>query len=984
VLRLEATEQELPLERPVPPELAVRWTNVTGPKLPSLFGSVSLREALSTDDAAASAEASAKAACAKLSFSMKVDMMHGRGWMSPGSEIDGYGRNTGCGGTCGQGRTTFRWDNGPQGFSDNSAGGTSTQFPSQLNMAATFDPALAKEFGVAMGVEWWDKGTNILEGPGINVMRIPYNGRTFEYMVGEDPVLGSTMVGPVIDGIQQNAMAVAKHFILNNQEFDRHGVNEVVDEKTLMELYSPPFETAAKHQVAGYMCAYNRVNGEYACEQPDTLKSLLRESYQFKGFVVSDWGATHSTSKALASGLDIEMPGSKWFNEANFKAEMGKKQVQTGQLDEACEHILQGFYQLPPSHRVPCSETKSCIDKNVSTAEHKLLARKLAAASTVLLKNDAAVGAAAAAGMGAGLLPLDPKKPLTIALVGPEAAKPYVAGGGSGGVKDSNVLVSPLAAFTARLGKHVTVVHASGCLNGKPDPKGAVAAAAAADVAIVISSARATEGWDRENLDLHVLRCDGKDALDSNGIERSLNNEQWSPNKEMLELREKDMYAGAASFLDMRMRGVSMMQWPEDAGMTYSMEELIKDVAAKQPNTVVAMAVPGPVLTTWRPSVKAILCAFLPGEQYGNALFDLVYGSVAPQARLPVTMPLTANDQKMSEEQYPGRKTGQKEGMQGHREAKYTEGQIVGYRWYDRHDVQPAFPFGFGLSYAAFTYSNLRVEGRTVAFWVHRTGASGCDTPQLYVSYPTAAEDHTVPVKVLRYFRKTCAAATEVTYTLSARDLSTWDVERGAWVQLTGVFGIHVLAAAQTEGPMCNGPCPALHGSLKVDPSTVPELKPFPPPPSPPEPPPSLPPSPPPPTEEQEEEEEKETKVSTAAPKPAEAGGKHCLTDGQCGKGFHCGASRVCEASGTPAATKTEANAEHKPPAATTTKPAAATTKAPAPKPAGATHCETDGQCSKGFHCGASFVCEAAPTTLIAERAHDLEGRGAKRSLTPA
>jgi beta-glucosidase len=934
-----------------------------------------------------------KESCAKLSLPLKIDMMHGRGWADykGTNDIDGYDRNTGCGKYCG--RTTFRWDNGPQGFADNALGGTSTQWPCQLNIAATFDPALAHAFGVAMGEEWWGKGTNILEGPGVNLMRIPYNGRTFEYMVGEDPVLGAMLVGPTIDGMQLNAMAIAKHLLINSQEYDRHGVNEVVDEKTLRELYSAPFEAAAQHKVSGYMCAYSLINGEHACEQSSVLQRLLREDYKYKGFVVSDWGATHSVAKALTAGLDIEMPEGKWFNEKNLHQALADKEINVSHIDQACEHILTGYSQLPPSRRVPCgpAEHGSCVGNNVSTVEHKALARKIAAESTVLLKNEG------------NLLPLkkDPKH-LTIALVGPEAADPYTAGKGSGGVKNGDRRVTPLMAFLQRM-DNVSIIHVPACTGvvtrplhpgeytGHPDPHGAAAAAAEADVAIVFASAHATEGWDRTDLGLRPLRCDGKLPED----ERSLNNEQFhadakfmgpAPFKPGKSLKDRldDKETSSLQLMQKEEEAagdVSSMYRKPPAATTVAMEDLIMGVAARNKNTIVAMTVPGPVVTPWRDHVKGILCAFLPGEQYGNALADLVFGETMPQARLPVTMPNVENEQRMTMDQYPGV---QRRELGMHREATYTEGQIVGYRWYDRHDVQPAFPFGFGLSYAAFTYSNLRVEGRTVAFWVHRTGASGCDTPQLYVSYPTAAEDHTVPVKVLRYFRKTCAAATEVTYTLSARDLSTWDVERGAWVQLTGVFGIHVLAAAQTEGPMCNGPCPALHGSLKVDPSTVPELKPFPPPPSPPEPPPSLPPSPPPPTEEQEEEEKKETKVSTAAPKPAEAGGKHCLTDGQCGKGFHCGASRVCEASGTPAATKTEANAEHKPPAATTTKPAAATTKAPAPKPAGATHCETDGQCSKGFHCGASFVCEAAPTTLIAERAHDLEGRGAKRSLTPA
>ena len=203
-----------------------------------------------------------------------------------------------------------------------------------LALSSTFDPQLASEMGVAMGEEFWGKGTNIQEGPGINVARIMKNGRNFEYVSGEDPVLGSVMVAPIIDGIQQNVMSIAKHYILNNQETDRGGVNSLVDEVTLMELYSPPFAVASA-KAAGFMvsvillsshtcspsaqCSYNRVNGHWACENEYTLKNLLKGYFNFTGFVVSDWGATHSTNQSLLNGLDIEMPIGKYFTPANIQ-----------------------------------------------------------------------------------------------------------------------------------------------------------------------------------------------------------------------------------------------------------------------------------------------------------------------------------------------------------------------------------------------------------------------------------------------------------------------------------------------------------------------------------------------------------------------------------------------------------------------------------------------------------------------------------------
>ena len=687
----------------------------------------------------------AKAACAVLNFSQKVDLMHGFG------EIAGYSRNSGCGGFCG--RQTFRWDNGPQGFGDHSPAGNSTQWPSTLNIAATFDPKLARAFGTAMGEEWWGKGTNFLEGPGINVMRVPYNGRTFEYISGEDPVLGSMLVGPAIDGMQLNAMAIAKHYILNNQETDRSGVDELVDEKVIMELYAPPFETASHHNVAGYMCAYNRINGVWACEQPETLKTMLKGYFNFSGFVVSDWGACHSTVDALNAGLDIEMPGDKFFNRQALQAALDNQTITMARIDESCVRILSRWYAMPASKRYPCATpggSAVCIGKNVSTADHKALARKLAAESTVLLKNAPLKG-----GRGQPLLPLrrPSSQPLRIALIGPDAEKPYTAGGGSGHVADSNVAVSPLMAFRARSG--VSVDYVSGCKpDGSADIDGAAAAAAKADVALVFVSATTGEGFDRKDLNLSHVLC---------------------------------------------------------GGASYPQEALIVAVAAQQPKTVVSMAAPGPMLTPWRTEVGALLCAFLPGEQYGNAIAGLIFGDTVPQAKLPVTMPNTANDQGMGEHQWPGVPSKR---FPAHKEVRYSEGLINGYRWYDKHNVAPAYPFGFGLTYGPpYTYSGLRITGRTIAFTVSRGAAAegssddvvGCDTPQVYISYPGSDTDAAMPSKVLRYFQKVCDASADLTYTLTDRDVSQWDVSQKAWVVTKGTFAVYVAQASQGDGASLSG-----------------------------------------------------------------------------------------------------------------------------------------------------------------------------------
>eukprot|EP00051_Salpingoeca_urceolata_P005714 m.76313 g.76313 ORF g.76313 m.76313 type:complete len:680 (+) comp14507_c2_seq1:2997-5036(+) len=641
--------------------------------------------------------ANASVACKSLNFTLKAELMGGFG------EIDGYSRNSGCGYKCG--RKTFRWDNGPQGFGDNAKPGTTTQWPSTLNMAATFDPELALEWGTAMGEEFWGKGTNIQEGPGINIARIMRNGRTFEYVSGEDPILGSDMVAPIIQGIQKNVMSISKHYIENNQENHRSGVNEVVDEVTMMELYSPPFAAAARAGTSGFMCSYNRVNGVYACENLHTLKEMLKGYFGFDGFVVSDWGATHSTDQSLTNGLDIEMPHANFYSQANIQKALDNKNITMADIDDTCVRILSGWYSLPEDKRYPCGG-KVCIDANVSTPDHKALARKLSAMSTVLLKNEG------------GLLPLS--KSLKVALIGPDADKPYTAGQGSGGV-NTNAAVSPYAAWKLA---GIDVTYEEGKVVAA-----AVAAAKAADVAIVFGSAHSSEGHDRD-----------------------------------------DLYLGG------------------------NIDDVIAAVAAVQKKTVVVMSVPGSILTDWRDAVPAIVTNFLPGEQVGFAIHDILYGEAVPQAKLPITFPNKPNEQGMSEEQYPGVKT-DKFDLQ----ANYSEGQIVGYRWYDKKGVAPAFAFGHGLTYGAFEYSALSVSGRTISWTIKRTaGTAGCDTPQLYLGYPSAASNPSVPVKVLRYFKKVCAPTATLSYSVVDADVSNWDVNTKQWVLTKGTYTVYVGTSSQS------------------------------------------------------------------------------------------------------------------------------------------------------------------------------------------
>ena len=677
--------------------------------------------------------------------------MHGFGWPK---SIDGYSRNSGCGFECG--REFFRWDNGPQGFSDNSPPGTSTQWPSSVNMAATWDPKLASEWGIAMGEEWWAKGTNFFEGPGLNVMRIPQNGRTFEYMSGEDPVIGKLLAPGLVQGVQQNVMAVGKHFLMNNQETDRSGGNMIVDEATMMELYAPPFEAVAPY-IASYMCAYNRINGVYACEDNHTLNTMLRGYFNFSGMVVSDWGATHSTGPAISAGLDVQMPDDSHLNEAAIQAAIAAKNITMQHIDDSCVRILRGWYKLPPSKRFPCNGG-SCITANVSTPDKKALARRLSAASTVLLQrgraNDKRLGTKF-------LLPLNlaaiKANGLKVVVIGQDADRPYVAGQGSGGVKDGNMVVSPLAALTA-MGVEVDFQPANATALHPGDAIRAIQAAAAADIAIVFASAHSGEGHDR-----------------------------------------KDLFLSG--------QPVNAAPHPQCPKGLTSMEDLISAVGKVNNKTIVVAVAPGPIRTDWRDQVNSIVCPFLPGEQFGNAIADILVGNVVPSAKLPVTFPLGDDDQGFSVVQYPGVPSTE---FAPHLEARYSEGQIVSYRWYDKHNVAPAFPFGFGLTYGSFEQPALAIDGRVISYTVKRAtdGGNPCETVQFYFSYPGAPTDPSVPAKQLRHFEKVCfteggADQITVSYTYTDRDVSNWDVEQKAFVVTKGLYVVHGLTASQrSESPL--------------------------------------------------------------------------------------------------------------------------------------------------------------------------------------
>jgi beta-glucosidase len=624
-------------------------------------------------------------------------------------------------------------NDGPQGFRDNNHPDTSTAWPSGLTMAASWDRAALGEWGTGMGKEFYAKGANVQLGPGLCLARVPRNGRNFEYLSGEDPFLGATLVQPVIKGIQsQKVVANAKHYVLNNQETNRNAVIADIDERTRFEMYYPVFKGASDAGVGSVMCSYNKIadhgsggssEGQWSCENPITLAHDLKVKTGFKGYVMSDWGATHSTS--LMAGLDVEMPSAQFMGPDAINAGLADGSITKPAVDDSVFRILRAMFDVGVMDEPIEAWDWKKQEKNVTTAASVASVRRLSAAATVLLKNDQQT------------LPLP--QGAKIAVLGFGDVGTITHGGGSGAVT-SSYIATPLTGITAAAGAHAKVT-----FNDGTDISAAAAAAAAADYAVVFVGTLSHEGGDRASLSLD----DGCDPSGGNIGKQCQGNHA-------------------------------------------NQNALIAAVAKANKKTVVVAAVPGAVLMPWSGDVAAILTNFLPGQQAGNAIADVLFGAVNPSAKLPLTFPNAENETALTPAQWPGLPDPNSPVY-----ANYTEGLLVGYRYYDAHNISfsTGFPFGHGLSYTSFAYSNLAVaaDGKSVTADIKNTGAvAGAEVAQMYLGFPRSAGE---PPKVLRGFEKVALAAGETktaTFPLDAQSTSIWDASAHDWAQVHGDFTVLV------------------------------------------------------------------------------------------------------------------------------------------------------------------------------------------------
>lgn len=615
----------------------------------------------------------------------------------------------------------------------------STALPANIGAAASWDLEAAYEYGALIGRELRAQGYNMSLGGGVNLTREPRNGRTFEYM-GEDPILAGRMVGALIKGTQdQHVIGDIKHYALNDQENGRNAVNVNIDQRAARESDLLAFEIGLRDSNAcAVMCSYNRVNGDYACENKYLLNDLLKRDWKFKGFVVSDWGGTHSTTKASAAGLDQEQPGEIFYGQTMKQAVLSGG-LPMSEVDDHAHRVLRSMFACGVIDDPP---KKSVVDVEGGFE----IAQRLAEQSIVLLRNEKSQ------------LPLSASKVKSIALIGAHADIGMLSGGGSAQVDPpgGNVIMppgkrqtewghpvwfptSPLKAIRARTS--ASVEYAAGT-----DVAAAAALAKKSDVAIVFAAR-----WESEGMDLETL------ALPDN------------------------------------------------------QDDLIAKVAAANPRTIVVLETGAPVLMPWVNQVNSVLEAWYAGSKGADALANILFGTVNPSAKLAQTFPKSDADLPHPALVKPGPESVTHGAPDDWKkiaaglpafQLTYDEGVKVGYKWYDAEKKEVLFPFGHGLSYTAYSYSNLKVapgQAPRVTFTVKNTGKrAGAEIAQVYASLPAAAGQ---PPKRLVGWSKVKlnpGESREVTVEVDPLYLSIFNVEQNGWQLLPGDYGFMVGGSSQS------------------------------------------------------------------------------------------------------------------------------------------------------------------------------------------
>ena len=623
-----------------------------------------------------------------------------------------------------------------------------TFFPTGSALAATWSPEIAYEYGKGMAIEAKLRGKDMILGPAMNIQRLPTGGRTYEYL-SEDPILsGELAVGYTLGSQDQNEAVCLKHFAVNSQENMRGFINAQISERALREIYLTPFEMAVKKANAmGVMAAYNKVWGTWCSENFLLQNTILRNEWGFKGLIISDWGGTHSTIGAAVGGLDVEMPGHTYMGEA-LADSVRSGAVPMEVVDSHVRNILRVRFAITP---VPKDVANT---KVTSQPETQAIAYKVASKSIVLLKNE-------------GLLPL--KNVKTVAVIGDNATRTMGLGGVGAGVK-TLYEVTPLEGLQNALKGKAKIRYARGY---EPAPQ-----------------AR----WGQQ--------------LPANAMEEYA--------KRMEKLKKEALKAAKGADVVLFIGGDNREVETEGSDRTtiqlpFQQDELLKAVAAVNPNIVAVMVAGAPVdLRTVNPIAKSLVYSWFNGTEGGNALADVLTGKISPSGKLPFTLPVKLEDSPAyALGVYPQTEQGggdvfvnlvnNRDRQAARRaDAEYSEGIFVGYRWYTTKNVKPMYAFGYGLSYVPFQYANLNasVEDETieVTFDLSNRGQQEADeVAQVYIARPDSKVER--PKYELKGFKRVAVQAgqtTKVTISIPKEQLRHWNEFQHAWNVEKGKAVIYV------------------------------------------------------------------------------------------------------------------------------------------------------------------------------------------------
>ncbi len=639
-------------------------------------------------------------------------------------------------------RMEIMWDSwGHAGWTNDSC----TAFPALTCLAATWDPQMSMMYGKALGEEARYRRKDVILGPGVNIYRTPLNGRNFEYM-GEDPYLASKMVVPYIQGVQSNGVAACvKHFALNNQEKWRGHIDVQISDRALYEIYLPTFKAAVTEaKVWTVMGAYNKVRGQHACENDLLLNKILKGEWAFDGTVITDWGGAHNTKDAALNGQDIEMgtwtdgfTSNKAFAYDNYYLALPYlKMLRSGEIPVSnVDEKTSRILRLILRTAMNANKPYGAL----ANEEHRDVARTISENGIVLLKNTA------------NLLPVDASKYKTIAVIGENATRNLTEGGGSSELKPKH-LISPLMGLKQKFGED-KIQYALGYASGKVQ-------------------------YDKVN----------PSPYDAAKIR-----------KEAVELAAKSDLVIFVGGLNKNAQQDSEGDDRRTYSLPFEQNELIVELQKVNKNIVLVMLTGNAYEMPWLKQATTLVQAWYGGSESGNAIANVLSGTVNPSGKLPFTFGAKLNDygaHVFGEMSYPGDSIKQ----------EYKEDILVGYRWFDTKKIKPLFPFGFGLSYTSFEYGKITADKKQftanedikLSFTLKNTGkVDGAEIVQIYASQPKASVVR--PLKELKAFEKVWLKAGEtktVKITVNVKDLAFFNDKTHSWVVESGEFVIYNAASA--------------------------------------------------------------------------------------------------------------------------------------------------------------------------------------------